>query len=227
LEGERERRTSNFAVAAVITVALLLLATLLLTSGSNVNQPSPSLADCPTKVPTPWFGLLETGTSSATICFQIYEFDSASAVTLNTDKLLQIVGYPVPLGGSVFSGAANFTVSPSVAQVNLGGPTEINEGMLVAYTISAKPGASGTYFVDLQGYLLGGEGPGELCTGGAGELVAGNGHPNYALPGSCMQEVPTSTDTYAIPGVAYNVPANELYYRIYGAGNATQQGKAE
>jgi hypothetical protein len=235
--------------AAVIVIVVILVATIAFVSSRTATQPpspstsmgsaespsvstnttsaitatGPFLLSFATKVSTPWFGLLNTGASSATICFQIYEFNSTSTVTLNTTKLLSITGFPAPLGGSVFSGIQNFTISPSIAQVTLGGPNDTNEGTIIAYTISARPGASGTYFIELEGFLLGGEGPGELCTGGAGELVAGNGQPNYALPGSCVLESPISPGhTYAIPGVGYDVYGNVLYYRIYGAGNATQ-----
>jgi len=235
----------GYVLATVLVAAILISAAVIIapakvvTTTTTINQPqvtstetvtitttsltnatsSPMLADCPIEVTTPWFGLLVTGASPATICFQVYEFNSTSVLTLNTTKLLSIIGFPVPHGGSVFSGIQNFTVSPSVAQVSLGGPNNTNEGTVIAYKIAAKPGASGTYFMELAGFLLGNS-PGEICTGGAGQLVAGNGQPNYALPGSCIGE--TSTGPFSIPGVGYTVPGNTLYYRIYGAGNATQ-----
>ena len=229
-------------IAATIVLVVLLIAAAVIASPRGVTNPIPpstappatsipprnttsvnttagqSFPGCPTKVPTPWFGDLTVGGTPATICFQIYEFNSTSIIALNTTKLFSITGYPVPNGGSVFSGKTNFTVSPSVAQIFLGGPNSTNEGAIIAYSISAKPGLSGTYFMQLAGFLLG-DSPGELCTGGAGQLVAGNGQPNYALPGSCILE--GSTGPYSIPGVGYKVPGNTLYYRIYGAGNST------
>jgi len=183
---------------------------------------SPLLANCPTAVQTPWFGTLDASNSPVTICFQVYEFNSTSEVTLNTTDLLSITGYPAPHGGAVFSGIGNFTVSSSVDYLSIGGPDNANEGTIVAYTITSKPGASGTYFMQLAGgYLLGGD-PGETCTGGAGELVAGNGQPNYALPGNCITHVYSSVQTYTIPGVTYQIVGNYLYYRIYGVGNSTR-----
>jgi len=212
-------------VAAILISAALIIAPAKVATTTKTTTPltnatsSPTLADCPVEVTTPWFGVLVAGASPATICFQVYEFNSTSILMLNTTKLLSITGFPVPNGGVVFSGIQNFTVSPSVAKVSLGGPNNTNEGTIIAYKIAAKPGASGTYFMELAGFLLGNS-PGELCTGGAGQLVAGNGQPNYALPGSCMIE--GSTGHFPIPGVGYTVPGNTLYYRIYGAGNATQ-----
>jgi hypothetical protein len=217
------RTTVVFALVTIVSIAAVGVISVAYHPTSAGTTAPPSLSNCATKVSTPWFGLLHTGASPATICFQIYEFNSTSTVTLNTTKLLSITGFPVPLGGSEFGGMRNFTVSPSIAQVTLGGPNDTNEGVVIAYAIAARPGASGTYFIELGGFLLGGEGPGELCTGGAGELVAGDGQPNYALPGSCILEGPNNPGpTYAIAGVGYNVPGNELYYRVYGAGNSTQ-----
>ena len=193
-----------------------------ITTDNNIVT-SESFAGCPsTGITTPWSGTLDAGTNPAvTICFQVYEFNSTAPIVLNTTKLLWIFGFPAPNEGAEFSGVRNFSVSASVAQLSLGGPSNLNEGTTIAYALSAKPGASGTYFMALQGWLLGPEPM--ACTGGAGQLIAGNGRPAYAIPGSCMLPGDlTSANGFAILGVDYRVISDNLYYRIVGASNSTR-----
>jgi len=181
---------------------------------------TPLLAECPTKVPTPWFGTLDAATGShVTICLQLYEFNSTSPVLLNSTQILRIYGFSLQ-GGSAFIGAGNFTVIPSATQFSIGGPRNENEGIILEYSITAKTGASGTYHVELYGMLLAGSQP-EVCTGGAGDLVAESGRPNYATPGSCVIGLGPSEGAFVVPGVNYGVAGNELYYRIVGVGNST------
>ena len=190
------------------------------TSPGNISL----LADCPTsgQVNVPWFGTIVAKTSSpAVICVQLYEFNSTSLITLNTTKLISIQGsQPIHGGGrGSVNGAGNFTVVVSQSQVVLGGPTNAGEGTLVAFAITAKPGASGTYSIALGGFELGSE-P-ESC-GSNGELVAGNGQPNYALIGDCITYSTTSAQQpFTIPGVSYNLLSNNLYFRIASITNST------
>jgi len=183
------------------------------------------LADCLAtgQVSVPWFGTVVANTNSpAVICLQLYEFNSASLVTVNTTKLISIQGsQPIQGGGrGSVSGAGNFTVVASQSQVVLGGPMNSGEGTLVAIAITAKPGASGTYSIALGGFEVGGSEP-DSC-GSNGELVAGNGQPNYALIGDCITYSTTSAQSsFTIPGVDYNILSNSLYFRITDVSNST------
>lgn len=184
------------------------------------------LADCLTsqQVNVPWFGTVVAKTSyPAVICLQLYEFNSTSPITVNTTRLVSIQGsQPIQGGGrGSVSGAGNFTVVASQSQIVLGGPTNSGEGTLVALEITAKPGASGTYSIALGGFEVGGSQP-DSC-GSNGELVAGNGQPNYALIGGCITYSTTSTQSsFTIPGVSYNILSNQIYFRIISVTNSTQ-----
>jgi len=173
-------------------------------------------------------GTLVAGTSSpAIICVQVYWFNSTSAMLLaNPESILQIEG-PV-------SGASNFTVTAylpgcvSACQVFLGGPTNIGEGTILALAITAKPGASGTYQLGVaqspRGFQLGSGGP--FYCGPNGDLVAGNGQPNY-MPSAetqiCVTMIAGANSTqFSIPGLSYTVPGGVLLYRIIGLTNSTQ-----
>ena len=183
------------------------------------------LADCLTgqQVNMPWFGTIAAKTSSpAVICVQLYEFNSTSLITVNTTNLISIQGSQAIQGGvrEPVNGAGNFTVAASQRQVVLGGPTNAGEGTLVAFTITAKPGASGTYSISLGGFELASE-PASCASNG--ELIAGNGQPNYALIGGCITYSTTSTQqSFTIPGVGYNLLSNHLYFRITSMTNSTQ-----
>jgi hypothetical protein len=189
-------------------------------------------------------GTLVAGTSSpAIVCVEFYWFNStAPAFTENVMSLFQIEGYTLggPFGtrdGYPMNGASNFTVTASQSQLVLGGPTNANEGTVVAYSITAKSGASGTYrfLVNGEGEWLGASGA-ENC-GPNGELVAinlvaGNGQPNYVYTGPTLcgtVEVTTlsgmtnsTQQTFSIPGVTYRIPGSILLYRIVSLTNSTQ-----
>jgi hypothetical protein len=219
--------TVTKTVPEITTTTETTTLTSLSTQYETVTSPGNAsvLADCLTseQVNVPWFGTIATSTNSpAVICIQLYEFNSTSPITVNTSKLISIQGSQPIQGGERESvnGAGNFTVVASQSQVVLGGPSNAGEGTLVAFAITAKQGASGTYSIALGGFELGST-P-DSC-GSNGELVAGNGQPNYALIGGCITYSTTSTQSsFTIPGVGYNLLANDLYFRITTVTNSTQ-----
>jgi hypothetical protein len=185
-------------------------------------------------------GTLVAGTSSpAIICLQVYWFDANTTITLGATSLL----LPTESSARDVSPLANFTVAASQDQILLGGPTNANEGTVVAYSITAKPGASGTYALTVQDSVESVQGPAFLigvdyigahgletqpelhqtCGGPHVDLVAGNGRPNY-VPTPGLSECPVSVGgaSFSIPGVSYQVPPNVLCYRIISLTNSTQ-----
>lgn len=219
--------------AAIVVAAVIISATLLVALGTpgTVTKTVPEvttsgdIADCLTsqQVNVPWFGTLVTSTSSpAVLCVQLYEFNASAPMILNMTSLVTIQGsQPVQGGGrESVSGAANFTVVASQRQVLLGGPTNAGEGTVVAFAITARPGASGTYTVGIEGYELGSE-P-DSC-GGNGYLIAGNGKPDYGLSGGCITYSTTSAQgSFTIPGVTYNILSSTVYFRMLSVTNSTQ-----
>jgi len=196
------------------------------------------------KAPTFGFGTLTAGAQSpVTICVQLYYYDQNATRILNLTDALSIQALQYLSNGSVdiprsFRGDSNFTVTPSQTLLVLGGPTDENEGTLVGFNITAKPGASGTYQLGflstagLDGYmLLTGQGP-ESC-GAYGQLSAGDGSPNYAqLVVHCItydtsyyvsnSSVATSGSTQlTISGSGYPPVNGYLYFRVLGVTNST------
>jgi hypothetical protein len=152
------------------------------------------------------------------ICVQLYEFDATSPVVLNPNSLISITGVD-PATEKSFNGLSNFTIAASSNSVELGGPTNANEGIVVALSITAKPGASGTYWAEViqgarQGLHL--EDNGAREGGPNGILVAGTGQPDY-VPSNVI-ELPLflggCTSAFHIQGVAYDICPDMLYYRF-------------
>jgi hypothetical protein len=55
-----------------------------------------------------------------------------------------------------------------------------------------------------------------------GEVTAGNGLPNHDMGGGCVVYTTTSsTHSYTIPGVSYDLESNSLYFRIVSLVNST------
>jgi hypothetical protein len=206
----------------------------------NDSGDSALLADC---VPTELYGFPANGalvagpSSPAIICVRVYWFNSTAPFVLNTTSLLQIGGYAQAGAGQPFDGGMNFTVTASVDQLLLGGSTNANEGTILAFAITAKPGASGTYQLAVaqspRGFQLGSGQP--YYCGPNGDLVAGTGQPDY-VPSSitrlCSDVVTSGTNSFSIPGVGpdcehengceQQVPAGVLFYKIISVTNSTQ-----
>lgn len=197
-------------------------------SSSASSSPSGAalVAQCPPALPAGvGFGKVNVTTSSpAIVCIQLYYYGNTTQ-TLNTAGLLSI-------GVRSIDGSSNFTVTPSQAQITLGGPTNESEGTIIAYSITAKPGASGTYWLGVltgtRGAFMLGSQP-ETC-GAYGLLVAGNGEPDYsalmtplcvgypmsAVTGTCTLAV-AGCPAGTIQGVKYPLLAGLTYFDLIGA----------
>jgi len=184
------------------------------------------------------FGDVVTGTSSpAIVCVELYYF----AATAETFNLTTAFSIQAQRSGQSFSGGSNFTVSSSQDEVLMGGPSNLGEGTVVAYSITAKPGASGTYELGftpagvsgtLGRFLMESQEPASCPY--YGQVVAGDGSPNYVLPSGCLTisssyycSSTTSSSTSqctTIPGVTYPLVGGDLYFRVVGVTNSTQSG---
>ena len=142
----------NSFVAIAIIIAILISGSIGYVVGTNgtfektQTVTSIALAQCSdAQSPNPiglLFGAVHVGTSPATICLQLYYYDS-SALTLNLSRLLSIdMGTG---GGGKNSGGADFTVVSSQGTLVIGGASSENEGTVVGFALIARTGSSGTY----------------------------------------------------------------------------------
>jgi hypothetical protein len=156
------------------------------------------------------FVLAAKSGSPALLCVSYYYY-GLSPMNLNTTAQLKVFGWPLHPTGTftTFDASSNFTITSSVPSLELGGPSNLNEGTEVTYTIQAKPGVNGTFEVNLANLLPGGIG----CDGDF-LLSVGSGSPSYARPGLCslVPYVP-SASTPLTPGF--------LFSAIIGATNST------
>ena len=246
------------AVVIVVVVATMAFAVLSLqtstpphgtqsvasSASSSTSSPSSASTDsalveqCTETSPGSGFGTVTAGTASpALVCVQLYYF-SGTPLNVNLTGALSIQALQYTYNGSVgtprsFSGASNFTVSVSQSQVTIGGPTNENEGTIIAYAVTAKTGASGTYQLgylpssSLDTWMLGAQEP-EQC-GYYGQLVAGNGQPNYVQPAGCITYTTTnesnstaasSSSGTTIPGIPYQLVSGDLYFRVVGTASS-------
>ncbi|MGH9918245.1 MAG: hypothetical protein ACRD6W_05155 [Nitrososphaerales archaeon] len=186
------------------------------------------------------FGTVAAGTESpATVCVELYYF-SASPESLNLTNPLSIVAEQGTQNGETnsFSGSSNFTVSSSQEEIVMGGAGSQNEGTLVAFSIAAEPGASGTYYLGfaiggLAAYLLESQEP-VICKY-YGYIEAGDGQPSYTTyvpPTTCLTisssyycDTTTSASSSAcetVPGVSYPLVDGNLYFRVISVTNSGQ-----
>ena len=217
----------NGAIAALLVVAILAGALAGYLAGNTnepaINSSSGLLAQCAhAETPTPTgllFGTVTAGTRTpAIICVQFYYFNLTTPTTLAPSMMIQAVQPNRSL-----SGDSNFTINTSEDTLIFGGPQDEDEGAVVAFAVTAKPGASGTYELSFSGdYMLTPIEPAECAY--YGTLVAGDGHPLYVFPGGCITYNTSGTTTNSLPtiqGVPYPILTNTLFFRVVGVINST------
>ena len=149
--------------------------------------------------------------SSATLCVEFYYYGS-QAKTFSPIGQLSITGFPS--SGSAFDASSNFTVTSSVSNLTIGGPSNENEGSLVIYTITPKANSSGTYLLNL-GWVLVPPPTNVLDCGMEFLLISGNGNPSYTnLTSLCI----TMTSIGTLP---YPYYTGTLFAKVVGAANST------
>lgn len=196
-----------------------------------------------------FWNLAASSNQAAVVCLQVYYYDPTAPTTINVTSALSIEALQYIANGSTsyprsFNGASNFTVAASQSQLIIGGPNNENEGTTIVYAITAKSGASGTYQLGFLSYPgMGGNSwmlnPQEpLRCGYYGELVTGNGQPNYAqLVDLCITYAtynsstpgPTSTttshsSTHTVSGISYPLQDDFVYFEETDVSNSTQLG---
>lgn len=216
---------AHFRVTAQTSTASSSLTT-------SISTDSALVAECPEIVPGADFGTVTAGAASpALLCVQLYYYsDTPLTINLTSALSVQALQYIFSNGVGVprsFSGAPNFTISASQSELTIGGPSNENEGAIVAYAVTAHSGASGTYPIGLllasglSAWMFGAGEP-ESCSS-YGQLVAGNGQPNYNQGiGSCItyatrSESSNSSSEFSVPGVPYQLIKGDLYFALYGA----------
>ena len=205
-------------------------------STSAVSVDSALVAECPQMGQGAGFGSVTAATTSpALLCVQLYYYSNAPlTINLTSALSIQALQYVFNNGVAVsrsFNGAPNFTISASQPLLTIGGPGDENEGAVVAYSVTAVAGASGTYPISLflakglSAWMFGSQGP-ESC-GTYGQLVAGNGEPNYNQGfGGCItyetQSLPAGgSSEFTVPGVPYQLVKGDLYFALSGVSSPT------
>ena len=196
--------------------------------------------ECPSvQSPTSGFGTVTVGTSSpAIICVQFYYYpsDSFTQLALNLTYSFSVSAPMVVPSGSLentpwVDWGSNFTVTASQSQLVLGGRGIVNEGVTVAFAVTAKPGTSGTFFLGFlpSAFVLGPNEP-QRCNY-YGLLVAGSGQPRLGDTPLCTTYVTTSlsasagatgsSSTFTLPGISYPLLSGDVYFRIVGVASST------
>ena len=166
------------------------------------------------------------------LCLQVYDYNYTSPYTLNVSRALDIEALKYPSNSQLvaFGGAANFTVIASPEELVIGGPNSENEGTVIAYALTAKPGASGSYELNFPSFAY--TYPSLEYCGYYGEIVTGNGEPSYLNTGfsgcigytiSFATGPGTNSTKYTIIDnhVLYN---GDIYFQISGVASYTQNG---
>jgi len=211
--GNERTNTSTFTEVSTKTI------TVSVTGNSSSLLAQCSRAEAPASFGQ-GLGVVTVGTyTPAVVCVQYYYFSSVPR-TLETSMMIQAAQ-----ANRSFSGDSNFTVDASANHLVFGGPQDEDEGAVVAYAVTAKPGTSGTYELDFSGsYMLS---PGEPMECVYYEtLIAGSGNPLYVYQYGfgCITYAFTGTATGNLPsiqGIQYPILTNTLFFRIVGVINST------
>lgn len=151
--------------------------------------------------------------SPAYLCVRYYYYNPNSTMQILASNVFGVAGYRQfnSTFSNGFDGSSNFTIMTSSENITLGGPDNLNEGILVQYDLQANPNSNGTYNYGFQATIY----PSlELCNG-FGPLVVGNGVLNYNLGfGSC-------TAPLSNPRNAEGFVNGILFVEVVGVTNST------
>ena len=186
------------------------------TSSQTISQTmSPS---CPNNYPhgidpadAPTINTAEN--STAVLCVRFYYYNPNSTMQIIAGNVFGIAGYRQfnSTFSNGFDGSSNFTIITSSENITIGGPQNLNEGILVEYSIHPNPNSDGTYNYGFQATIY----PSlELCNG-FGTLVVGDGSPNYNIGfGSCAAPLtnPPNSEGF-VDGI--------LFVEVVGATNSS------
>ena len=189
----------------------------LTTSPSPVQQTSTS-PNCPNNysngvdpADAPSINVQEN--SAAYLCVRYYYYNPNSTMQIIASDVFGIAGYRQfnSTFSNGFDASSNFTIAASSANITLGGPQNLNEGILVQYAIQANPNSNGTYNYGFQATDY----PTLETCNGLGPLIVGNGAPNYNVGfGSCAAPL---TNPRNAEGFVNGV----LFVEVVGAKNST------
>lgn len=120
--------------------------------------------------------------STAHLCVRYYYYNSTATETLNLDQQLYFSEFN---DAKILSASSNFTVGESPRTVTLGGPANVNEGVLVVYSITPKLNSNGSYMLTIPGWLY----PSFEACQPTLHIVVGNGQPDYLRDSGCTAPI--------------------------------------
>jgi hypothetical protein len=151
--------------------------------------------------------LAQLSGSTAKLCVRYFYYNTTLPISLNSLRQLTIYA-PVQSSGTLRNADSSFLVSADVSQVQIGGPQQENEGVLVSYTIKSIGSApSGTYEIALSSILY----PKDIACGDGIYMTFQVGNATNPVVGTSCHYDPTPQSN---PGVVYS--------EIVGITNSTQ-----
>ena len=150
--------------------------------------------------------------STALVCVRYYYYDSYPRFTGLSDFPTAgelSISYLNPYESIP---KVNFTINAYPPEISLSGPSNLNEGAFVLYTINTGDTSNGTYRVNLFATLY----PSQENCGGFTRFIVSNPNPNYAFFDKCSQVV-----TSQYPLNSYGFVGGDLYAEVVGISNST------
>jgi len=177
------------------------------TSATTSNTSASLLRGCAQPVAHPTYGANITLSPGQTLnfCVELYYYSATGSPPATVDPA-SFVSLESLFDSHLHSALTNFTMTYSTAQgpstpasVQIGGLSNENEGFLVEYQVTPKPGiTNGAYGLNLAAYEPSSGGALEMCTTDF-LIVLGDGVPNYDNVGSC---IPVASSLQS-PGLPY------------------------
>lgn len=118
--------------------------------------------------------------SSISICARLYYYNSRSE-SFNASSVVTAGVGGITSNETLYPPKTDFSVNASPSTITLGGPSNLNEGVFVVFTISTGSSSNGTYVIDFLAPLYPSM---EICNEFT-KLVVTNPNPFYAANPSC------------------------------------------
>ena len=152
--------------------------------------------------------------STLTICVRFFYYGNLTKI--NSSQIMQVTANNA--NHTDFTNEdENFTVIGNPSTFQIGGASNLNEGLVVTYQIQAHPNSQGSYMFSSLQWLV----PSNAECGPDYVLIVGNGIPDYVLFGTCIGMTNSSNVLRTFDNSSFYCPSSDICTEITGSDNQT------
>lgn len=153
--------------------------------------------------------------STLTLCVRFFYYSSQIETINSTDYIAITAATNSSQGYGSGNADGNFNIVANPSNFQIGGNSDLNEGVTVTYQIQPHSGTKGAYMMLGPGWSI----PSDEECNPTYLLTVGNGSPSYVQEGGCITVTMNMTHTY--DGMSFSCPELYTCTEVIGSSNET------